>query len=394
MKSSRLIILGLILLLGSGCQHLATPSLEMQQKFFSSLKDSHPLADQALRSAQYYKLIGRSDLALNELNQAITADPRNVKLLNAMGGCYDSLGQYAKAQAMYNQILAQDPDNIPARNNSGYSNYLSGDLVQAEKIFQEVLARQPNDAVARNNLGLVWCRQGKEPQALSLWRKNDGDIQAREKLDQVLAYLGKPPARAADPPIVISKSSPTSPAPHGSINQADKKSPPQKLAEINHDSAATRPSFRKQSVPGSNSPDLFQTAKMPPSPRVKVEEVKMVVHPASYSQALPNETPEPELSSTLPAPSSRADKSASGAFVHPHAKDVVLDDNLLQDDIAPPQPRYYRRPKSWQRVWKPKMVTCAPQEPSKPQKSMKNYVNHESLYQNQNTQARGDAVVF
>ena len=193
MKSLPLLALGFsVLLLGSGCQHAVLSSSDMQQKFFSSLKNSSSGEESALRSAHYYTLVGRVDLALNELNHAIALYPNNVRLLNAVGGCYDRLGNYAKAREMYETALAQDAGNNLVRNNFGYSRYLSGDITGAETIFKKILADDPNDTLARNNLGLVWCRQGKEKEALSLWQKSDGDIQAREKLHQVLAYLGKP----------------------------------------------------------------------------------------------------------------------------------------------------------------------------------------------------------
>ncbi len=69
MKSHRMLVLGLsVLFLGSGCQHAASPSLEMQQKFFSSLKNSNPEEERAWRCAQYYQLVGRFDLAVKELS--------------------------------------------------------------------------------------------------------------------------------------------------------------------------------------------------------------------------------------------------------------------------------------------------------------------------------------
>ena len=166
-----------------GGKRLPTRSLSllvMQQKFFSSLKNLNPEEERVWRCAQYYKLAGRFDLALKELNQAIAADPHNVKLLNALGSCYDQLGEYAKAQEMYKKVLAQEAGNNPARNNLGYSYYLSGDLAKAETIFQEVLAKDPRSTLAQNNLGLVWCRRGQENKALSLWQKTDGDLSARE----------------------------------------------------------------------------------------------------------------------------------------------------------------------------------------------------------------------
>ncbi len=180
-----------MILLGSGCQHRAIPPLATQEKFFNSLRASNPEEERALRCAQYYNLVGRSDLALQELSKALVSDPQNTKLLNTMGNCYDKLGQYSKAQELYEKVVAQNTDDLTARNNLGYSCYLSGDLSRGERIFQELLSKNPEYTTARNNLGLIWCRQGKESQALSLWQKHEGEITAREKLTQILAYLGK-----------------------------------------------------------------------------------------------------------------------------------------------------------------------------------------------------------
>ena len=173
MKTSPCLVLSLILIfLGSGCQHVATPSLSSQQKFFESLRAANPEEEAALRCAQYHNLVGRADLALQELSKAVASDSHNTRLLNAMGNCYDKLGQYAKAQEMYQRILTLDADNLSAKNNFGYSCYLSGDLSGAERIFQEILSKNPEYTVARNNLGLLWCRQGKESQASGLWQKS------------------------------------------------------------------------------------------------------------------------------------------------------------------------------------------------------------------------------
>ncbi len=106
MKSFQLMVLGLSLLVaGIGCQHAAHPSLEMQQKFFSNIKSSNPEEERALRCAQYYKLVGRFDLAVKELNHALSQDTQNVRLLNALGSCYDRLGDYARAQEMYDRFF-------------------------------------------------------------------------------------------------------------------------------------------------------------------------------------------------------------------------------------------------------------------------------------------------
>ena len=186
-----IICLGMLLGLAGGCQHRASPTMEMEKKFFSTLR-AVPDSERAIRSAHYFKLSGRYDLALQELSTAAENDPANTRLLNVLGSCYDFLGDYAKAQSLYEKALSLDPDNLSAMNNLGYSNYLSGNYKAAEKHFRMVLDRDPNYLLARNNLGLLWCRQGRDDQALALWRKTEGEAPAREKLNQVLAGLGRP----------------------------------------------------------------------------------------------------------------------------------------------------------------------------------------------------------
>ena len=121
MKTTLSQVLSLIVILfGSGCQHAVNSSLAVQDNFFKSLRTSNPVADRALLCAQYHNLIGRYDLALEELEKAAASDPHDPRLLNAMGKCYDKLGKYDRARDFYERILAADADNLPARNNLGY----------------------------------------------------------------------------------------------------------------------------------------------------------------------------------------------------------------------------------------------------------------------------------
>jgi tetratricopeptide (TPR) repeat protein len=378
MKSWRLLILGLsVLLVGSGCQHAASPSLEMQQKFFSSLKNSNPEEERAWRCAQYYQLAGRFDLALKELSTAVASDPQNVRLLNAMGSCYDRLGEHAKAREMYEKVLAQEAGNYPARNNLGYSYYLSGDLTRAETIFQEILAKNPGDTVARNNLGLVWCRQGHENKALSLWKKIDGDLLAQEKLTQVLAYLGKSGEKTVTAsPNAITPQIPV--ARNRSEEKREKPVPPGELARSEKIPAANQPSIQVASDlephPVQPAKALRTPGKFPQEAQVKVEEVQMVIQPASYSppSAGMNSANEDSIA-TLPPTTGLPGKFAPGKINPAQAKTLISAADLSQIDTA--QPRSYYRPRQWKRYWKPRMVIYTPQEPEKPAKPMKDYLN-------------------
>jgi tetratricopeptide (TPR) repeat protein len=398
MKTSPCLVLSItLILLGSGCQHVATPPLSLQQQFYKSLKAANPEEEAALRGAQYHNLIGRFDLALQELSKAAASDPHNVRLLNAMGNCYDNLGQYARAQEMYESILANNADNFPARNNLGYSCYLSGDYSRAEKIFQEILAKNPEDTMARNNLGLLWCRQGKESAALGLWQKTEGQIPAREKLAQVLASLGKSGNRLPNcvPKNDFSKSST---APQDRAGRVEKESVETASTRPDTNNAMSQLSRSRSTAEESPASSKLTSnlvnlnGKNLPKPQVKVEEVKMIVQPATYSQTTAEETVAKAKTPGPPIPPVRDEEYGFGVNSRTKPKEFVLDNDLLEDDdeeTPSPQP-YYPRPRQLRRYPQPKIVTYTP--PPKESQSLKKCLSQECIYQNQNAPGRQESV--
>jgi tetratricopeptide (TPR) repeat protein len=358
------------------------------------LKASNPLEEQALQCAQYQCLTGRFDLALEELGKAVASDPHNSRLLNAMGNCYDKLGKYDRAREIYEKILAEHADNFPAKNNLGYSCYLSGDLSRAESIFKEILSKNPQDTVARNNLGLVWCRQGKDSAALGLWQKTDGEIQAREKLAQVLASLGKSGNQPAGPvpqnsyqhtaavpgqavrsekdtglkatvrqePVPIAKSSVLS----------SPLSPPGERVRLrgenDYKTAAGQlsrplPEDQPASLPPVTNP-VSPTAKRLQQAHVKVEDVQMIVQPAASARLYPKETVAGE-----------------------QALDQLEEDFALRSPQSSARSPYRDRP----RYRQPKIIEYNP-NPQPESQSFKKCLDNDFLYQNRKSSGRQDYV--
>jgi thioredoxin-like negative regulator of GroEL len=164
-----------------------------------------PAADTArlLQNAHYYKMMGRPEMALRELEQAYQADPGNYKTANVLAELYEGAGNFKRAQQIYRETLALDGNNGILANNLCFSYYLAGDLSQAEACFRQTLERQPGNAAARNNLGMVLCRLGRQEEAMSLWQAAEGQVAAAFKVQQVTAALGLAgPAPAAAPPMV------------------------------------------------------------------------------------------------------------------------------------------------------------------------------------------------
>jgi Tfp pilus assembly protein PilF len=409
MKSFHLMLLSLsLLMLGSGCQHAATPSLAMQQKFFASLKNSSPEEEKALRYAQYYKLVGRFDLAAKELSSAVTQDPHNVRLLNALGSCYDRLGDYAKAKEIYQRVLSQDAVNPQALNNLGYSCYLAGDLEQAERKFQEVLTKDPGNTLAQNNLGLLWCRQGKDQKALSFWQKTEGDIAAQEKLTQVLAHLGKPMERTGIGANDAKTSLPQIPeARNGGEDKPDKKIRQPEIAQGEKSSVPARSASLAAVVVEPTSIESSKVTRAPEKvsqeAKQTVSEREVAIQPASFTRpesanenllAVLNPATKEPASARTPA-TVMAGKLPPGSNPKLKKKESLVEEFQSDEDSVEsrPNPHYYR-PKQWVRQWKPKIVVYNPPEPQKPQKSIKDYIFTGETNRNQNATTGAGAVVY
>lgn len=349
----QLMVITCMVLAGSGCQHALAPSLTMQEKFFSSLEPANPAVEQTLRRARYHQLAGQMDLALKELQAATQKDPQNVRLLNALGNCHDRLGDYTQAREHYEKILRQDPANQLALNNLGYSCYLAGDLVQAQRCFQDILAKNPDNTLARNNLGLVFCRQGKEPEALRLWQKTEGELSAREKISQVLAYLGKSRDSAA---IALPATDPR--RPESRRGSADKPEEPVHAPELARLDKKTAPQRQPAPVAPDDSPEPLKTSKatgtpasLPQKPQVTVEEVEMVVQPAAYTPPPLAEKSGDRTEHHILQFHAKPEKSVSGRLARPLQEDSMEPDPKESDVdtvVSGPQPRRWtgkRRPK-------------------------------------------------
>ena len=190
------LLVGLLLGAPGGC----TSQTGVPRGFNQELR---PVTDTArlVKNAAYLKKTGRLELAVVELEQARLRDPKNLELLDLLIQCYEDLGEFDRAGELYQEALAQG-DNPAFENNRCFSIYLQGRLEQSETCFRKLLSRHPENQTARNNLGLVLARMGREAEALALWRETLNDEEARQRLGQALAALGKevPPSLAASPP--------------------------------------------------------------------------------------------------------------------------------------------------------------------------------------------------
>ncbi|OPX19810.1 MAG: hypothetical protein BZ151_07110, partial [Desulfobacca sp. 4484_104] len=257
-KSVKLaIILLLGLTLGDGCG-TRLPHDASLKDFSAQVRPYSRNLDRHQQNAHYLKLIGKPELAIQELEAALQQAPDNLKILNNLARTYDEVGEFARAQALYQRGLDQHGVNPALLNNLGFSYYLSGNYQQAESCFRQALAQQPKDTLARNNLGLTLCRQGRLDEARQLWEEREGPAQAQKKLQEVLTALGMPvPQHYAQPALARQVSRPIFNEPLAASQSICPKTMAQKTAE------PVSPESEKPRSPAPEPAKVAETNNLP-----------------------------------------------------------------------------------------------------------------------------------
>ncbi len=218
-----------------------------------------------LKNAHYYKLMGRPEMALREMEQAYRASPQNYQLANALAGLYEEVGKFEQAQQIYKEVLALDSGNGALANNLCFSYYLAGNLNQAESCFRRTLERQPDNLAARNNLGMILCRQGRQEEARSLWQGAAGPAVAAQKIEQVTAFLGQSvpsrPVVQIHPALAGQEAAPQDP-PGRTVTLAVR--PPAAAPSPAVPQSAPVPNRQPRPGPGESVSSLLASAPSPP----------------------------------------------------------------------------------------------------------------------------------
>jgi hypothetical protein len=205
------------------------------EEFISKIRPASGDMARLLNNAHYYRLMGRPQLALKELEEALLRDPDNLKVVDTLAHCYEEVGRFDRAQKLYEEALSRHADNAALHNNLCFSYYMSGRWEQAEACFRQALARNPTNTVARNNLGLLYCRSGKQEEARRLWRETEGEAGADQKVKIALEALGGSTAgayaqsggpRTKPPAVTAAKAVPPAPPAPPARAVASSKTPP------------------------------------------------------------------------------------------------------------------------------------------------------------------------
>ncbi len=122
--------------------------------------------------AAYYGT-GQYSVSLQELDKALSADPKHVPALNQLGLVYMALGKDREAQAQFEKALRLDPDDSSVNNNYGMLLCRRGRDQEAMRYF-DIALRNPlyrSPEVAYVNAGLCARTKGDDVRAEDFLRK-------------------------------------------------------------------------------------------------------------------------------------------------------------------------------------------------------------------------------
>lgn len=278
---------------------------QLVRQFAQTVRPPSSETARLLNNASILRSLGRSHLAVKELEEALQRDPGNLKVVDALAQCYEDLRDYARAQTLYEAALAKNPQHTALRNNLGFSYYQSGEWQKAEASFREALKLDPANRQARNNLGLLLVRQGRQAEALALWQEREGEQVARELLAQALAAVGeKAPVQTArrSSPTPTPAVAPPASAPAAAPSASAPAATPSPAAAVPRAPVAAPQPQVQPAVAAPRPPEVI-----PPPASSPVKEAQATREtPASPPQAAAPSPPKPVVSGGSTAVASAA----------------------------------------------------------------------------------------
>jgi tetratricopeptide (TPR) repeat protein len=142
-----------------------------------------------------YDMIGKYEIAIKELNEALRLNPDYIEVHNNLGMTYDRMGMPDQALDELNEALKLNPDYAEAHCNLGniYASY--GRYEEAVVEVQEALRINRGLAIAHNNLGNIYSLQKRNEEAIQEFKEtlhiNPDYAPAHNNLGNAYAETGR-----------------------------------------------------------------------------------------------------------------------------------------------------------------------------------------------------------
>ena len=179
-------------LAGMGSLLLRHGSLGSAQKAYQQILNIDPDNRTALVAlARIDRIQGRTDRAIELLNQALEGVDGDAELLNELAMTYDAVGQSQPAALLYEQVVSLRPESAAGHNNQGFNFMLQEDYQGAITAFRQALTLEPANAYAQNNLAAAFALNGQEERALRLFSSTENKAVAYNNLGYLYMTSGK-----------------------------------------------------------------------------------------------------------------------------------------------------------------------------------------------------------
>lgn len=133
---------------------------------------------------------GRPEEALPLFDEALTQDTHDIGALNGRGVALDNMDRHEDAQKSYRRALIAEPESSVVLNNLALSLILSDDYAEAAGILEKLVARPDALPTMRQNLALAYGLQGNHVKAMELGLKDLPPEEAQENLKFYEYYAG------------------------------------------------------------------------------------------------------------------------------------------------------------------------------------------------------------
>jgi len=170
----------------SDCEQVANPALKVAA--CTRILGGVNLADEVKSFGHYHLGLGlllqkNLDRAIVEFNEALRADPNNLRAINSRGNAWRGKGELDNAIADYNEAIRRDPNWAYPYNGRASAYYNKGDLDRAIDDYTQVIRLDPTLAAPYSNRALALRDRGEFDRALA-----DADEALRRDPNGVAVY--------------------------------------------------------------------------------------------------------------------------------------------------------------------------------------------------------------
>ncbi|MEM6330871.1 MAG: tetratricopeptide repeat protein, partial [Planctomycetota bacterium] len=149
-----------------------------------------PLAESCMQLAKVAEQAGDIAGAREQLQQALAAEPANMRLLRRYGRLEDRQGRLGEAEKLYRQAVMVNPADAAALNDLALCYARQNKLQESVATLSQAIAQQPDRKLYRNNIAKVLVQLGDIRSASEQLTAVHGPVIASYNVGRLLAAAG------------------------------------------------------------------------------------------------------------------------------------------------------------------------------------------------------------